>query len=142
MVLRAKDVGESECYPVMGWIGPPSGGDTQPERVLTSNGSCSTRKSGKPSSQGKADDGELSLWQPCWCALKLWLGGSRSVSCREDRILILLNRVPHGTFARLEPSTVKVVRAVLRGGGGGNTASLPDHWTWPVARPLSFSVTL
>jgi hypothetical protein len=35
------------------------------------------------------------------------------------------SRVPPGAFERLEPDDAKVSRPVLRGGGGGNTASLP-----------------
>ena len=33
--------------------------------------------------------------------------------------------VPHGAFIRLEPYTVKVVRTVLRGRGGGDVTLLP-----------------
>jgi hypothetical protein len=35
-------------------------------------------------------------------------------------------RVPQGAFQRLEPDEAKVSRPVPRGGGGGNTAPLPD----------------
>ncbi len=36
------------------------------------------------------------------------------------------NRVPKGAFERLELLDAKVFRAVLRGGGGGNTVFLPN----------------
>jgi hypothetical protein len=39
-----------------------------------------------------------------------------------------------GAFERLEPDEVKVSSPVLRGRGGGNAASLPDH-------PTSLAVT-
>jgi hypothetical protein len=38
----------------------------------------------------------------------------------------LVRRVPHRAFERLERHAWKHARAVLRGGGGGNTISLPD----------------
>ena len=38
------------------------------------------------------------------------------------------NRVLHRALERLELLEAKVSRAVLRGGDGGNTASLPDGW--------------
>ena len=38
----------------------------------------------------------------------------------------LWGRVPQGAFQRLEPDEAKVSRPVPRGGGGGNTAPLPD----------------
>ena len=46
--------------------------------------------------------------------------GSHTAASRR-----LDNRVPQGAFERLEPDEVKASRPVLRGGGGGNTASLP-----------------
>jgi len=33
-----------------------------------------------------------------------------------------------GALKKLEPCAVKVARTVLRGGGGGNAASLPNHY--------------
>ena len=38
---------------------------------------------------------------------------------------LLVSRVLHRAFERLEPDEAKVSRPVLRGGGGSNTASLP-----------------
>jgi hypothetical protein len=38
---------------------------------------------------------------------------------------------------RLEPCAVKVARTVLRGGSGGNVASLPDS-----AAPLMYAIYL
>jgi hypothetical protein len=48
MAQRVEDVGKSEGRPVIGRIGPPEGGDTQPERVLTSDGCLVTREFEKP----------------------------------------------------------------------------------------------
>ena len=53
MVQRVEDVGESEGRPVMGRIGPPRGGDTQPERVQTSDGCLVTRELEKPVQETK-----------------------------------------------------------------------------------------
>jgi hypothetical protein len=60
MVQQAEDVGKSECSPVMGEIGVV----TPRESGLTSNGSLITRKSGKQSSEGIADDGEIIAGAP------------------------------------------------------------------------------
>jgi hypothetical protein len=43
---RAEEVGESECHPVMGWIGLPSGRNTRSERMQTSNWFTRERKLG------------------------------------------------------------------------------------------------
>lgn len=45
-------------------------------------------------------------------------GKSQSLSVEKPRL-------EKGVFERLEPDEVKVPRPVLRGGGGGNAASLP-----------------
>ena len=41
-----------------------------------------------------------------------------------------------GALQRLEPDEGKLSRPVLRGGGGGNTAPLPDPTTNKTAQPL------
>jgi hypothetical protein len=52
------------------------------------------------------------------------------------------SRVRQRTFERLERPDAKVSQAVLRGGGGGNAASLPDRYCeWGVCR-VSLAVTL
>jgi len=48
MAQGVEDVGKNEGRPVVGRIGPPKGGDTQLERVQTSDGCLVTRKFGKP----------------------------------------------------------------------------------------------
>jgi len=52
-VQRVEDVGKSEGHSVMEWIGPPKGGDTRPERVLTSDGCLVTREFEKPAEETK-----------------------------------------------------------------------------------------
>ena len=46
------------------------------------------------------------------------------------------NRVLKRALERLELLEAKVSRAVLRGGDGGNTASLPDGWKRAVLMKL------
>ena len=41
---RVEEVGKSEGRPVIGRIGPPEGGDTQPEKVQTSDWCLVTRE--------------------------------------------------------------------------------------------------
>jgi len=41
-------------------------------------------------------------------------------------------RPVRGAFGRLEPRAGKLARGVLRGGSGGNAASLPDQPTAPI----------
>jgi hypothetical protein len=40
---------------------------------------------------------------------------------------LLCHRLPQGGFDRLEPDDGKLSSPVLRGGSGGNAASLPDN---------------
>jgi hypothetical protein len=70
-----------------------------------------------------------------WHAID-WRKGNQNVRRLQARIVkatreggryLMWNRVPQGALQRLEPDEAKVSRPVLRGGGGGNTASLPDH---------------
>jgi hypothetical protein len=56
-VQRVEEVGKSEGRPVIGRIGPPEGGDTQPERVRTSDWCLFTRKFGELPQRGKANVG-------------------------------------------------------------------------------------
>ena len=60
MAQRVEDVGKSEGRPVIGRIGPPEGGDTQPERVhaYASDWCLVTRKFGELPQRGKANVGE------------------------------------------------------------------------------------
>ena len=60
------------------------------------------------------------------CALSTWKRGSSTGEYREVEVLGL-RRVLHGAFGWLEPCAVKVACTVLRGGGGGNAASLTRH---------------
>ncbi len=54
---RVEEVGKSEGHPVIGRIGPPKGGDTQPEREQTSDWCLVTRKFGELPQRGKANVG-------------------------------------------------------------------------------------
>lgn len=63
-----------------------------------------------------------------------WKKVNRNVKQLQVRIvkaigqLILLLRPVKGRYELLEPCAVKVASTVLRGGGSGNAASLPDRW--------------
>jgi len=60
-----------------------------------------------------------------WCSLpRQRVSASRSY--RAGASPRGVHRVPQGAFERLERHAWKRARAVLRGGGGGNTISLPD----------------
>ena len=55
------------------------------------------------------------------CCTRIVINKSIAVDYR------LISRVHNETFERLERLEGKLSRAVLRGGGGGNIASLPDN---------------
>jgi hypothetical protein len=45
----------------------------------------------------------------------------------DTKVSLMWNRVLQRAFGRLEPDEGKLSRPFLRGGGCGNTASLPDQ---------------
>ena len=134
-----------------GGNGPDRGSNfAPPERGLTSSGSCVTRAFGQSSQAGKqmAVMNQLARAMPvsppvsstgapardsdAWHDID-WRQVNRNVRRLQTRIVKaaqLGSRVLfHRALARLERYAGKLARAVLRGGGGGNAASLPDHPT-------------
>jgi hypothetical protein len=61
----------------------------------------------------------------CWCGLP-WSQEVAPGAYRAGVSVCPRHRVPQGAFARLKLHARKRARAVSRGGGGGNTISLPD----------------
>jgi hypothetical protein len=121
--------GKSEGRPVMGRIGiEPT--DPRPYHPTRKRADFHLvfrhERTWQTVSGGKADE---SKDRPCLCGLPCRKHATALSAYREGNTgkhSLVKPRPSAGRSQRLEPDEAKVSRPVLRGGGGGNAASLPE----------------
>ena len=123
MGLRVRETGKSESLAVMARIGVQT--LPHPKGTLTSGGCWLTRKVEQLETRCSVDK-KWRLGTTTGAASQTQKGLTNPTSRYRQGLTQVKPALSEQGLPVLEPCAMKVASTVLRGGGGGNAASLPD----------------